>query len=386
MRWGSACIVLALAMLVSACGSDSSAPTPAPAYPRDGQLRLNQIQVLGTHNSYHIQAPEPLFSTIKRISLDLAESLEYTHVPLDEQFNAQGIRQVELDAFYDPHGGLYARPRGLRILTGDPNAHISNLDAPGFKVLHVQDLDFMSRCQTLVECLQTINAWSDAHPGHVPMMILIEAKDDELAGIGVSKPIPFDRTAFDALDAEIRSVLPASKVITPDEVRRDAATLEEAIRTRGWPTLSATRGRLLFTLDNGDHYKADYIADHPSLRGRVLFTSSEPGEPEAAFIKLNDPIGDYDHIRQVVSQGFIVRTRSDADTIQARSGDTTMREAALSSGAQFVSTDYPVPNPAFGTDYRVAIPAGSPARCNPISGPTGCTSLDIENPRHLITK
>ncbi len=373
----------ALLMLICACGSDDDV-TSSPAYPRDTELRLNHIQVLGSHNSYHIQAPEPLFSTIKRISSELARSLEYTHRPLAEQFDTQGIRQVELDVFADPTGGLYAKPNGLRILTGDPTARIPELDTPGFKVLHVQDLDFLTTCRTFVECLQMLKGWSDAHPGHVPMMVLVEAKDDELAGIGVTKPIPFDAAQFDALDAEIRSVFPPQKIITPDEVRGDSATLEEAVRTRGWPTLGAARGRVLFALDNGGHYKDDYLVGHPSLRGRILFTSSEPGEPEAGFIKLNDPIADHDHIRQVVAQGFIVRTRADADTVQARTGDTSMREAALSSGAQFVSTDYAVSNPAFGTGYQVSIPMGSPARCNPVSAPRGCTSLDIENPQHLV--
>lgn len=378
-------LLAVLALFTSACGSDDSAPANPAAYPRDAQLRLNQIQVLGSHNSYHIQAPGLLFVAIQRISLDLAESLEYTHLPLDQQFDTQGIRQIELDVFADPNGGLFARPKGLRILTGDPNAHIPELDAPGLKVLHVQDLDFMTTCRTLVACLHTVKTWSDAHPGHVPMMILIEAKDDALGGV-VSKPLPFDRTAFDTLDAEIRSVFSDKEMITPDEVRGDRATLDDAIRTRGWPTLGAARGRVLFTLDNGGGYKADYIAGHPSLRGRVLFTSSEPGEPEAGFIKLNDPLGDYNHIREVVSQGFIVRTRADADTIQARSGDTTMRDAALSSGAQFISTDYPVPNPAFGTGYRATIPMGSPARCNPVSAPADCTPTDIENPSYLSSK
>ena len=31
---------------------------------------------------------------------------------------------------------------------------------------------------TFVDCLQTVKAWSDAHPRHLPIMILIEAKDD----------------------------------------------------------------------------------------------------------------------------------------------------------------------------------------------------------------
>jgi hypothetical protein len=69
--------------------------------------------------------------------------------------------------------------------------------------------------------------------------------------------------------------------------------------------------------------------------------------------------------------------------VQARTGDVTQRDAALASGAQFVSTDYPVPDADFGTGYLVEIPGGMPARCNPISAPADCTPLDIENPAAL---
>ena len=142
------------------------------------------------------------------------------------------------------------------------------------------------------------------------------------------------------------------------------ATLEEAITTAGWPTLANSRGKLLFTLDNEDKVRDDYIAGHPALQGRLLFTSSARGTPEAAFLKLNDPIASEAEIRQAVLDGYVVRTRADADTVQARTGDTTMREAALRSGAQWVSTDYEVADPQFGKGYVVAIPGGIPARCS----------------------
>ncbi len=103
---------------------------------------------------------------------------------------------------------------------------IPELSRPGFKVLHIQDIDFESNCWTFVECLQTVKAWSDAHPGHVPIMILIEAKDDPLPipVAGAAKPVPIGSAEFDALDAEIRSVLPPEKLITPDDVRGHHAT------------------------------------------------------------------------------------------------------------------------------------------------------------------
>jgi hypothetical protein len=114
-----------------------------------------------------------------------------------------------------------------------------------------------------------------------------------------------------------------------------------------------------------------------SLEGRVLFTNSFPGEDDAAFVKLNDPIGDAELIPELVRAGYLVRTRADADTVQARTGDTTRRDAAIASGAQFVSSDYPVPDPRFG-DYFVAIPGGMPGRCNPINAPPGCRSEALE--------
>lgn len=383
------CVPKVRALLLSTClaaaACSDSGSSGSAAYPRDGELRLNQMQVLGSHNSYHIEPQPALFSLLLAFSEPLARSFEYTHLPLAEQFATQGIRQIELDVFTDPEGGLYATRAGQRAATGDGASGVPALDQPGLKVLHVQDIDFETTCFTLVECLTDVRSWSEANPGHAPLTILVEVKDDEIPdpGLGFVIPLPFGAADLDALDAEIRSVFAPGQLITPDDVRGDRETLEEAVLTDGWPTLGESRGKILFALDNGGDKKALYTAGHPSLRGRVLFTSAEPGEDEAGFVKLNDPIADGARIRDLVGRGFIVRTRADGDTVQARSGDVTQRDAAIASGAQFVSTDYPVPDPDFGTGYMVEIPGGTPARCNPISAPPACTSLDIENPSAL---
>ncbi len=96
-------------------------------------------------------------------------------------------------------------------------------------------------------------------------------------------------------------------------------------------------------------------------------------------MKRNNPLGGIEEIQDLVSRGYIVRTRADADTLEARFGMTTRRDAALASGAQFVSTDYPVPNPDFGTGYFVEIPDGAPARCNPVNAPAGCRNGALED-------
>jgi len=372
-------LMMATALLaLAACGSDDGGDA----------LRLNQMQVVGSHNSYHIQPGEVLFGLlVDALGQTIAEDFEYTHTPLGEQFENEGVRQIELDVYYDPDGGLYESPIGLQIPSGDPMALIPGLDLPGFKVLHVQEVDFETTCKTLIECLEDVKAWSDDHSHHVPIMILIEAKDDEISDpldLGFLVPPEIDAAALDMLDDEIRSVFPAKQLITPDDVRGDRDTLEEAIAMDGWPTLKSSRGKVLFALDNGGAKKAAYIDGHPSLRGRILFTSSGPGEPEAAFVKANDPIGDFDRIQQLVADGFIVRTRADSpEGREARNNDTMKRDVAIASGAQFVSTDYPVPNPDFGTGYQVQMPGGMPARCNPISAPADCTAVEIEDPARL---
>ncbi len=372
-------LLVSLALAGASCGNRSS------AYPNDGALRLNQVQVLGSHNSYHVEATAPLMGALRGYSSALAESLEYSHAPLAEQFENLGIRQIELDVFADPVGGRYADPIG-ETFGGTPVSGLPEMRAPGFKVLHVQDIDYDSRCRTLVKCLNEVRDWSLTHPGHVPMLVLIEAKDEELPDVGLNfvVPLPIGPTELDVLDAEIRAVFTPDEILTPDDVRRGRPTLGEAIASPGWPTLAEARGRIIFALDNGGHYKADYLAGHPSLEGRVMFVDSAPGDDFAAFAKLNDPITDRDAIATALAAGLIVRTRADADTRQGRSGDTTQRDAALTSGAQFVSTDYEVPDPDFGTGYRVAIPGGTPARCNPVTAPPGCTSGDIENPDDLV--
>jgi hypothetical protein len=356
----------------AACGALTAATA-------DDCLRLNHLQLLGTHNSYHL-APE---APVLRLLGDKAPALDYSHRPLVEQLDRLGIRTLEIDVYADPEGGRYAAPAALRL--GGDLARITPpvLRTPGFKVIHVPDFDFQSTCPTLVACLTEVRDWSRAHPRHVPLMVMIELKDgprDDPRGVGLVQPLPIDRAAMAALDAEIRRVFDEDHLLTPDDVRGDARSLREAIAGRGWPTLRASRGKVLFAMDNTDAHRDEYLAGHASLEGRVLFVSADPGTPAAAFLKLNDPLGaEGERIRAVVRDGYIVRTRADEPGVEARTGDTRRRDAAFLSGAQFVSTDYPEPSP-FGTGYVARLPGatGIVARCNPVSAPAGCRDAWLE--------
>ena len=331
-------------------------------------VRLNQIQVIGTHNSYH-QAPHP---SILKLLGERGQGLDYSHAPLVEQFYRLGIRQVELDVFADSTGGRYARPSARTLLSGlgkdpgpDPNVN-GVLEKPGFKILHVQDVDFMSTTPTLEGALRQINDWSSQHPGHVPIFVLLELKEEVIPGLA-TRPERFEKEQLDALDSLIRSVIPVQRRLEPDQVRGSSASLSEAVKTRGWPALDEVRGKVLFALDNEDRVRDLYLEGHPSLNGRVLFVSVARDHPAAAWMKQNDAIKDFEEIERLVSEGFLVRTRADVDTREARNNDTTRREKALASGAQFISTDYPEPRPELGV-YQVSLPEKQVARLNPVSG------------------
>ncbi len=348
-----------------------------------GEPRLNQIQVIGSHNSYHI-APDPgVMSLIAAGGARRAESIDYTHPPLAEQFSQLGIRQVELDVYADPKGGLFASPSARKILIGqkkdpgpDPNAQ-GQLDKPGLKVLHVPDVDFRSTAPTFVDALKQIRSWSEANPRHVPILIQVELKDTAISTLP-TRPIRFGREEIDTVDAEILSVFAKSEIITPDRIRGRFATLPEAIRAQGWPALEEVRGLVLFALDNEGSLRDLYLDGHRALDGRVMFASVEPTHPAAAWFKINDPVKEFDRIQHLVREGFLVRTRADADTRQARTGDVKQRDKALASGAQYISTDYPSPDRRF-SDYSVHFPERQVARSNPVSGDPALSRIDLES-------
>jgi hypothetical protein len=338
-------VAIAVALVVVAVAS--GAVPSAGANRRDDTLRTNQVQVLATHNSYHIQQDVPIQSS---------PTTQYTHAPLDQQLDL-GARGFELDVVNAPDGQ--------------------------FPVLHTPVVDNTSNCTPIAQCLQVTRTWSKTHPGHVPIFILLEPKDDPIDFVIDPQLRPFDAAGLDQLDAIVRKSL-GRQLITPDSVRGKAKTLRAAVTGRGWPSLGKTRGKVLVALNTGGVIRDTYLQGHPSLEKRAMFVTADEASPAAAVIKVDDP--DEARIQQLVKQGFIVRTRADADLIEARANDVTRRDLALRSGAQIVSTDFEVAVPAIGGDYVVQIPGGTPARCDPVNAPKNCRPSDVENPRQLTRK
>jgi hypothetical protein len=337
-------------------------------------IHLNQIQVIGTHNSYHLAPPLEILAAVAFRSQASAQALDYSHQPISYQLDELKIRQLEFDIYADPDGSLYSNPIGFRsdrIENGLRESHPNEggvLDQPGFKILHSPDFDYRTTTATLSDALTQVRRWSKKNPTHVPILILIELKAD-VVGPAIVRPVPFESKVIDQVDASIRAIFPDCEMILPDDLRGDFTTLREAVVQSGWPQLDQCRGKVWFALDNTGVERDLYLSGHPNLENRVMFVSSSIDQPTAAFVKINDPVRHFDEIVRSVKAGLIVRTRSDSETNQARKNDGARRGKALASGAQYISTDYPEPDLRL-SPYKVQLPNHAEYRLNPVSAKT----------------
>lgn len=365
------------------------------------KLKINQVQLLGTHNSYAKPVDSAVLAYIDPIiekmtqgfmksmpedqaksfhefhpnSVKMSEGLKYNHPPFDVQLDA-GIRSIEVDVYNDPTGNRFNDPAAYRLLRSKGYTQLApfdttGLDKPGFKVLHMADLDFRTHYPTFKGALQAMKTWSDGHPGHFPIFVMIEAKDKGIPLFpGAAQVLPFDEKAFDDLDQEVVNVLGKDKLIIPDDVRGNYTTLREAVLAQNWPTVKDARGKFVFLLlpsTAGMNLVSDYAKNRPNLEKRVMFMQSLPTDSYAAFFLLDNALVRKEEIKQYVKQGFIVRSRADIETYEAKVNDHTREKAAFESGAQIISTDFFRPGNGYGTSYFVKLPGGGEARTNPVN-------------------
>jgi len=328
------------------------------------KLRLNEIQLIGSHNSYKQAIDPALFSFLSKRDSASMSKIDYDHIPLSQQLD-MGLLNLEIDVYADPTGGKYSHPLGLAIVKGQPSFDTAYvMKEAGFKVFHIPDIDFRSSCLTFKMCLKELKDWSEKHPDHYPVIITMNAKEEGLGRQGFTAPQKFTASTYDSLDQEIIAVLGLQHLITPDMVRGKFSTLEDAVLHHNWPLIKNVKGKFVFILDETGEKIVTYVTGHPSLSKRVLFTNSKLGSPEAAFMILNNAKND--SIISMVNKGYIVRTRADSDTREARDNDRSSFEAACKSGAQIITTDYYLKSTHFKSDYVISFQGNKYIRANPV--------------------
>ena len=255
---------------------------------------LNFTQMRGTHNSYHI-----------RRSVIYLPGWNYTHPPINIQLNDYKINSFELDI------------------------HVS-YDKDELEVYHIYAFDDKSNCKKFVACLQQIKKYSDSNPYHKPIFVWLEIKD-------IAGGRPFDH--FELLENNIKNYL-GDRIVIPDKLQGDAASLKEAIRQSGWPSLKQLLGRIFFILHstNNAHAK-EYTHNFTSLNGRLMFAkakSHQRHKPWALFTHAQAQ--QIQEIAELKRRGFIVITTGCLAKMSAEKCEKA-RVAASKSGATIIKQD-----------------------------------------------
>lgn len=359
------------------------------------QLGMNQFQYLNSHNSYRMRTYEPIYNFVDKAlgvfsKYQQPAGWDYSNESLEDQFNKHNIRSIELDLFYDPDGGHYYHRQANRLVSEPTASSIPELNEPGFKIMNQPDFDYMTHHYTFKSALTAVKNWSDRHDNHLPITILVEPKDQAYVSAVtqalsfLTKPKLITPAVLDAVDREIKEVFgnDLKKVITPDKIRKNHETLETAILTDGWPTIKESRGKVLFILKNSGFERAFYLDNHPSLENRVMFTFSDPGKDDCAFIKIDNPERKLEDIQAMVAQGYMVRTLADNAPKEAKNGEEDRKNAAMASGAQIITTAYYRADDRHEsdenwTDYEVQFETGERAILNPINGDSTIVNCPI---------
>ncbi len=268
-------------------------------------LRLNEIKMVASHNSYKKQG-----TALGRAMIALGSSKEdarlmnYGNVWISEQLDA-GIRSIEID---------------LRYKNGS------------FVTTHVPLVDNRSVCPDFSLLLEELKLWSDNHPNHIPIIIILELKSDWMV---------LDPTLDDIGQSELEMLNDMllfnfdSAIYTPEMLKGSYDSLQERIATESWPYVSDLLGKFIFVLHPGE-FTDTYVSLFPDYEGMSLFpavSNLDTDHGYAAFVVHNDP--NIEEINALVAQNYIVRTRMDEDLVN----DPDRMADAIASGAQILTTD-----------------------------------------------
>lgn len=317
-------------------------------------LPLNHFRILASHNSYKKWPSEQEMRFLYKIRKQLGEEnnpdmIDYGHATLEDQLSLHQIRGLEFDVYADPKGKAFRKrqigffARGVKKKCKEPL-----LSQPGLKILHIKDIDFETHVFTFEQALLQLRSWSVNHPNHFPIYVNIELKEDgpgnssrALQRLGFKKAPLFDSVAWSELNATIAHTL-ADRIVTPLDMQGDYADLRQRIDSLNWPKLQDVRGKFIFIVEGFNQDLQDIYWSNPT--DFPVFGYGEEQNRNCVFLLRNDPMHNESAIQDLVRRGYVVRTRTDAGTWEARINDSSRKLAAFQGMAQIVSTDYYLPN------------------------------------------
>jgi len=280
-------------------------------------VKLNEVAILGTHNSYQTLATEKTrflmkiidIITLRKLGLD---TFDFEMDTLTEQLES-GIRNVEID-----------------IETLDKDEKIE------FKVTHNSFVDNASSAYDFAKALQEIKMWSDNNPGHIPVYIIIEPKSFVIEINGMKK---FSLDYAKELEKVIVNEL-GNSLLTPKDMLRDYASFKEMRENDDWISLKEAQGKIIVLLHDCDVTES-YIALDESIKTQKMFPMlryDDRNESYTSFILENDAWRASERkIENIDESNLIVRTRAD---VYPEYSDERY-EVIEDCGSQIITTDFP---------------------------------------------
>ncbi len=280
-------------------------------------IKLNEIAILGTHNSYQTLATKEtrfLMNIIDTITLKKLglNTFDFEMDTLTEQLE-MGIRNIEID-----------------IETLDKDGKIE------FKVTHNSIVDNASSAYDFEKALKEVKMWSDNNPGHVPVIIIVEPKSFVVEVGGMHK---FSLDYAKEADKLVASVF-GDTLLTPADMLRDYSSFKEMRENDDWISLKEARGRVLVLLHDCDVTES-YIALDESIKTQKMFPMlryDDRNESYTSFILENDAWRAAERKEESVDEcKLIVRTRAD----KYPDYSTERYEVTKDCGSQIITTDFP---------------------------------------------
>ena len=280
-------------------------------------VKLNEIAILGTHNSYQTLATKEtrfLMNIIDTITLKKLglNTFDFEMDTLTEQLET-GIRNIEID--------------------------IETLDKDGkveFKVTHNSIVDNASSAYDFEKALKEVKMWSDNNPGHVPVIIIVEPKSFVVEVGGFHK---FSLDYAKEVDKLVASVF-GDTLLTPADMLRDYSSFKEMRENDDWISLKEARGKVLVLLHDCDVTES-YIAIDESIKTQKMFPMlryDDRNESYTSFILENDAWRAAERKAESVDEcKLIVRTRAD----KYPNYSTERYEVTKDCGSQIITTDFP---------------------------------------------
>ncbi len=296
----------------------------------DNGLKFNELSFVATHNSYQTQSPaayREIFDNLSTLTFGLVsdKSGEFSSQTLTEQFNC-GIRSIEID-----------------IET------VKDGDDISFTCMHSPYTDMGTNCYDLGLALEEIKMWSDYNPNHLPITVIVEPKKAFL---------PLENMKYFNLDyaLELENLLYSvlgDKLFTPCDMLRDYDSFAQMRENDDWCEVQDMLGKVLVLLHD-TNITQDYINIDTSIKTQAMFPMLRYDDKDlsySSFLLINKPAEALEYSDEIIrDKKFIVRTQVDTYT----SVSEEKRENALLSGAQILSTDYPVRSDLSKGDYCVS--------------------------------